>query len=433
MRCSRCHADNLAGMKFCGGCGAPLLAACPSCGAANPLENRFCGGCGAPVNRPGLHDSVTIEPYMPQPVTTLAPRGTLAAEMKQVTVLVCDIVGSTPLTERLGAEAMRDLVAAFLEASLAEVQRYGGTAPQFTGDGFLALFGAPLTYEDHVRRALLAAVAIRSALDGGGETADPDRLKLPLPIGIHTGPVVFGPIGDSLPLDRTVIGDAANVAARLQQMAEPGEILLSEATRVSPQGYARVDPLGPVTLEGKAELILAYRLLAVSHRRSALDEATSAHKTIFVGRDNELAVLNDFLRQVKNGHGQAIGVAGEPGIGKSRLLAEFHQQLAAESVTWVEGRCLSYGTSIPYLLVIDLLRSHCGIVETDTPDAIAEKVRSRLQEAGLDPDQDGPSFFTSWGSRTLPVRPSCRTRKRSKRRFSRSFVGSVFAAAGTVL
>ena len=214
MRCSRCHADNLAGMKFCGGCGAPLLSACPSCGAANPPENRFCGGCGAPVNRPGLHDSVTTEPYMPQPVTTSAPRGTLAAEMKQVTVLVCDIVGSTPLTERLGPEAMRDLVAAFLEASLAEVQRYGGTAPQFTGDGFLALFGAPLTYEDHVRRALLAAVAIRSALDGGGETADPDRLKLPLRIGIHTGPVVFGPISDSLPLDRTVIGDTANVAAR---------------------------------------------------------------------------------------------------------------------------------------------------------------------------------------------------------------------------
>jgi hypothetical protein len=136
MRCSRCHAEHIAGMKFCGGCGAPLLSGCPSCGAANPPENRFCGGCGAPVNRPALHDSVTTEPYMPQPIPTSAPRGTLAAEMKQVTVLVCDIVGSTPLTERLGAEAMRDLVAAFLEAGLAEVQRYGGTAPQLPAMGF---------------------------------------------------------------------------------------------------------------------------------------------------------------------------------------------------------------------------------------------------------------------------------------------------------
>jgi class 3 adenylate cyclase/tetratricopeptide (TPR) repeat protein len=309
--------------------------------------------------------------------------------MKQVTVLCCDIVNSTPLTERLGPEAMRDLVAAFLEASLVEVHRYGGTAPQFTGDGFLALFGAPLTYEDHVRRALLAAVAIRDALGGGVEGADTDRLNLPVRIGIHTGPVVFGPIGDSLPLDRTVIGDAANVAARLQQMAEPGEILLSETSRLSAQGYARVDPLGRLALEGKTEPILAYRLLGVSHRRSALVEAASAHTTIFVGRDNELAVLNDFLRQAENGQGQAVGIVGEPGIGKSRLLAEFHRQLAPESVTWVEGRCLSYGTSIPYLLVIDLLRSNCGIVETDTPDAIAEKVRSGLREVGLDPEPDG--------------------------------------------
>ena len=312
MRCSRCHADNLAGMRFCGGCGAPLLSACPSCGAANPPENRFCGECGAPIDGPGLHGSVTTEPYIPHPVRTSAPRGKLAAELKQVTVLCCDIVNSTPLTERLGPEAMRDLVAAFLETSLAEVHRYGGTAPQFTGDGFLALFGAPLTYEDHVRRALLAAVAIRNALGNDGEGTGTGRLNLPVRIGIHTGPVVFGPIGESLPMDRTVIGDTANVAAGLQQLAEPGTILLSEATRVSAQGYARVDPVGSLAIEGKAEPILAHRLIGVSHRRSALDEATSAHKTMFVGRDNELAVLNDFLRQVDNGRGQTIGVVGDP-------------------------------------------------------------------------------------------------------------------------
>src|SRR5262249_9792818 len=148
-----------------------------------------------------------------------------------------------------------------------------------------------------------------------------------------------------------------------------------------------VEPFAP---RGKSEPVSVYRLLGVSHRRSALDEAASAHKTVFVGRDDELAVLNDFLRQVANGQGRAIGVVGEPGIGKSRLLSGFHKQLALESATWVEGRCLSYGTSIPYLLVIDLLRSNCGIVETDTPEAIAEKVRSGLSEVGLDPDQDGP-------------------------------------------
>ena len=390
MKCSRCGADNLAGMKFCRECGAPLQFPCPSCSAVNPAENRFCGQCGAWLDRPGLRDSAEGEPYTPRPVPALTPTGSPAGEMKQVTVLFCDIVGSTPLTERLGPEAMRDLVAAFLQASLAEVHRYGGTAPQFTGDGFLALFGAPVTYEDHVRRALLAAVAIRRALGGDGEGADTGGLNLPVRIGIHTGPVVFGSIGENLPLDRTVIGDTANIAAGLQQLAEPGTILLSEPAYLSAQGYARVDTVGPLALRGKAEPILAYRLLGVSHRRSALDEAASAYKTIFVGRDSELATLNDVLRQVEDGQGQAIGVVGEPGIGKSRLLAEFHRQLAAGRATWVEGRCLSYATSIPYWLVIDLLRSNCGIVETDTPEAIAEKVRSGVREAGLDPAQNGP-------------------------------------------
>jgi len=308
--------------------------------------------------------------------------------MKQVTVLFCDIVNSTPLTERLGPEAMRDLVHAFLEASLAEVRRYGGTAPQFTGDGFLAVFGAPVTEEDHVRRALLAALAIQRAVSSGD--ADRKELDLLVRIGVHTGPVVFGPVADKLLMDYTVIGDTANVAARLQEAAEPGTILISEATRVLSQDYARVEPVGPLSLKGKAEPIPAYRLIGVSHRRSGLREAISPRTASFVDRDSESAVLNNVLRQVENGRGQAVGLVGEPGIGKSRLVAEFHNQLAAGRVTWVEGRCLSYGTGIPYLLALDLLRSNCGIGETDTSDLVLEKLYSALREAGMDPDEHGP-------------------------------------------
>jgi len=379
-------------MKFCGQCGAPLHSACRSCGAANPPENRFCGQCGEPLDGPALQDAGAADPYasQPHPAPIVAAKGMLPGEMKQVTVLFCDIVNSTPLTERLGPEAMRDLVTAFLEASLAEVHRYGGTAPQFTGDGFLALFGAPRTHEDHVRRALLAALAIRQALAGDGETGARKRLDLPVRIGIHSGPVIFGSIGDKLPMDHTVIGDTANVAARLQQAADPGTIVLSEATRLLAQGFARVEPIGPLTLKGKAEPMLAYRLLGVSHRRSGLRESTPARMAAFVDRESELAILNNFLRQVENGRGQVIGVVGEPGIGKSRLLAEFRRQLGARRVTWVEGRCLSYGTQIPYLLALDLLRSNWGIGETDTPDAITDKVRLGLQAVGMDPDQDGP-------------------------------------------
>jgi len=315
---------------------------------------------------------------------------TLPGEMKQVTVLFCDIVNSTPMTERLGPEAMRDLVQVFLEASLAEVRRYGGTAPQFTGDGFMAVFGAPVTEEDHVRRALLAALAVQRVLAGGGEAADRETLDLPVRIGVHTGPVVFGPVADKLPMDYTVIGDTANVAARLQEAAEPGTILISEATRVLSQGYTRVEPVGPLTFKGKAEPFAGYRLLDVSHRRSGLRESSSPRTASFVNRESELTILNNILRQVENGRGQAVGLVGEPGIGKSRLVAELRSQLAAGRVTWVEGRCLSYGTGIPYLLALDLLRSNCRIADTDIPDVITEKVRSGLREVGMDPDEDGP-------------------------------------------
>jgi class 3 adenylate cyclase/tetratricopeptide (TPR) repeat protein len=404
MRCFRCHADNLADAKFCGRCGASVAVGCQSCGAANPPENKFCGQCGASLDTPGLADSAGPEPYFPKPVA--APgRATrsLPGEMKQVTVLFCDIVGSTPMTERLGPEAMRDLVNSFLETSLAEVRRYGGTAPQFRGDGFMALFGAPLAQEDHARRALLAAVAIQRALGVGG--TDAERLHPPVRMGIHTGPVVFGPVGGGLAMDPTVIGDTANLGARLQEAAEPGTILLSEETRLLVEGYARIEPVGALAVKGKVEPIPAYRLLGVSHRRSALDAAMAARPRVFVGRGNELAILNDFLAQAENRQGRALGVVGDPGMGKSRLLAEFRRQLPEGRVTWVEGRCLSYGTAIPYLLILDVLRSNCGIGETDTPEVIAEKVRGGLREVGMDPDLDGSILLHVLGIQDVASSP----------------------------
>ena len=398
MRCSRCGTDCAAGMKFCGQCGAPLAATCPSCGAGNPPEHKFCGQCGAPLNQPDLPDSAA------PPLTGSV--STLPGEMRQVTVLFCDIVNSTPLTERLGAEGMRDLVSGFLEASLAEVRRYGGTAPQFTGDGFMALFGAPLTHEDHVRRALLAALAVQRTLSEGVSGANLERAELAVRTGVHTGPVVFGPISEKLPMEYTVIGDTANVASRLEQAAEPGTILVSDAVRLLAEGYARVEPVGPLILKGKPEPIPAYRLLGVSHRRSGLRESPSSRTAVFVNRESELAILNNFLRQVENGHGQAVGLVGEPGIGKSRLLAEFRQQVAGGRATWVEGRCLSYGTAIPYLLVLDLLRSNCGILETDTSNIVAERVRAGLREVGMDPDEDGVVLFHLLGIKDVTASPA---------------------------
>jgi class 3 adenylate cyclase/tetratricopeptide (TPR) repeat protein len=382
MRCSRCHAENPAGMRFCGQCAAPLGGACPSCGAANPPENRFCGNCAAPLDAyraPGFAEAAQVAP-------SLAAVPAHIGEMKQVTVLFCDIVGSTALAERLGAEAMHDLVNRFLEVSIAEVRRYDGAVPQFAGDGFMAVFGAPRTYEDHVRRALLAALGIQRALSGEVSAADRGGFDLPVRIGIHTGPVVFGPIGGNFGLD-TAIGDTANVASRLQAAAEPGTIVLSETTRLSAQSYARLEQVGPLALKGKAEAILAYRLLGVS-RRAARDGVMPERTTSFVDRGGEVAALESFVDQAENGRGRAVGIVGEPGIGKSRIVDEIRRRLAPGRFTWVEGRCLSYGAVIPYLLILDLLRGNCGIVETDTPEQITEKVRDALRAVGMDPEQN---------------------------------------------
>jgi tetratricopeptide (TPR) repeat protein len=299
---------------------------------------------------------------------------------------------------------MRDLISSFFEASLVEVHRYGGMVPQFTGDGFMALFGAPLAYEDHVHRCLFAALAIQRTL--GAETSEGGRLDLPARFGIHTGPVVFGPLGTKLPNNFTAIGDTTNVAARLQQAAEPGTILLSETTRRLAQGFSRLEPVGPLRLKGKDEPIMAYRLLGVSHRRSGLRETGSGHLTTFVDRYRELAILHSSLRQVESGRSQTIGIVGEPGIGKSRLLAEFHQQLASGRVNWVEGRCVSYGTTIPYWLLLDLLRSNCGIVETDTQEAITDKIRLRLHAVGMALDEDGPVLLHLLGISDIGSSPA---------------------------
>jgi len=357
MTCPRCHAENPAGMKFCGSCGAPLHA--------------------ADDGREGVLSS--------------APMG----ELKQVSILFCDMVDSTGATERRGPEAMHELIRWFIDTALEEVRRFGGTVPQFTGDGFMALFGVPVAHEDHVRRALLAAVAIRQAISRGGTGAAPRQPgELQVRMGAHTGLVVFGSIGGRLRMDPTVIGDAANIAARLQQVADPGTILISDEMRQSARGYVRVESIGPLTLKGKREPIMSYRLISASHRFIPEDGEVSSRP--FVNRTNEMARLVDLVSSVEAEPGQALGIAGEPGIGKSRLIGEFRSRVG-EAMTWVEGRCLSYATTIPYLLTLDLLRNICGIAEADTPEVAAKKLCSSLTKVGMDARQDAPLLLRLLG------------------------------------
>jgi class 3 adenylate cyclase/tetratricopeptide (TPR) repeat protein len=365
---------------------------CPRCATELPDSAKFCLECGQPLGgSPAVADSFSSPAaYTPKHLAEriLTSRAALEGERKQVTVLFCDLANSTPLAERIGPERMHALLNGFFELALGEVHRYEGTVNQFLGDGFMALFGAPLAHEDDARRAVLAAITIRRALrDRGSYMGGSD---LAVRIGVNTGLVVVGSIGVDLRMDYTAVGDTTNVAARLQQMAEPGDILISEATARLVRSEARLLPAGALTVKGKSEPVTAYKVLGRAPRRSALERVGELAFGRFVGREREMRALGDVLSGAQQCQGRLVRIVGEAGSGKSRLLYEFRRTLGGLDLTVLEGRCRSYGSALPYLPITDLVRAHCGIADTDTPEVVGDKVRATLESLGVDAEERAP-------------------------------------------
>jgi class 3 adenylate cyclase/tetratricopeptide (TPR) repeat protein len=394
LKCPHCQADNRSGRRFCSECGASLFTPCAACGFANEPGEKFCGGCGQSLTggtAAARHDAPP-DSYTPAHLADkiLRSRSALEGERKQVTVVFADLVGSTGRAERLGPDAMHGLLNRFFEVALEAVHRYEGTVNQFLGDGFMALFGAPIAHEDHARRAVLAALALHDALGREDES-------LAARIGINTGPVVVGAIGDNLRMDYTAVGDTTNLAARLQQLAEPGTMLIGEVTYRAMGGIAVVEPLPPTRFKGKTEEVTPYRVLGRAAARSRLESHAERELSRFVGRDHELGALHAVLDQVSAGHGQVVGIVGDPGLGKSRLLLEFRRSLRGRGVTYAEGRCLSYGTATPYLPIIDIVRTSAGIADTDTPEAVADRLGQILADLGVAVDDGLPCLLHMLG------------------------------------
>ena len=342
MLCAACQRDNPTGARFCNGCGAPLPPACPSCGHANPHDAAFCNGCGArltpaPTSMPPGAPRAYTPPHLAERI--LRTRSAIEGERKHVAVLFCDLADSTPVTERLGPEVMHELMDRCIRLILEQVHRYEGTVNQFLGDGVMALFGAPLALEDAPRRAVIAALAIQRALQPlARELRAGHGVDFRMRIGIHSGPVVVGKIGDDLRMDYTAVGDTTNLAARLEQLAEPGSILVSESTSRLVRSHVRLDAPQLLSVKGKSEPITAFRVLGLLPRRSlVLPGQRPAGR--FVGREREVGALLSLLERAESGEGQAVGIVGEPGMGKSRLLLEFRQRLAGRQLTYLEGCC----------------------------------------------------------------------------------------------
>jgi class 3 adenylate cyclase/tetratricopeptide (TPR) repeat protein len=312
----------------------------------------------------------------------LASRHAIAGERKQVTVLFCDIVNSTSLAERLGPEAMHALLDRFFERSLAEVHRYEGTLNQFLGDGFMALFGAPLAHEDHARRAVLAAWGIIDSLrERPLEFTAGDVRERSVRMGLNSGFVVVGKIGDNLRMDYTAIGDTTNLAARLEALAGSGEIYLSDATYRAAEGSIRCASLGMKTVKGKAQPVAVYRLESVRARPVARDTPRDDEiRSALVGRDGEVASLGRCVEGVVGGKGGVAFVRGEAGIGKSRLVAEVRSVIGDDGVLWLEGRALSYARTISYWPFLEILRTCAGITEEDGEEQSWAKLAARTEE-----------------------------------------------------
>jgi class 3 adenylate cyclase/tetratricopeptide (TPR) repeat protein len=336
----------------------------------------------APGERPGQAPLAYTPPHLAEKILTT--RSALEGERKQVTVFFCDLADSTALAERLGPEVMHTLLNRFFALALDEVHRYEGTINQFLGDGFMALFGAPIAHEDHARRAVLAAVGLRQRLQAGPTPlGQPEGVEVAVRMGLNTGLVIVGAIGDNLRMDYTAVGDTTNVAARLQQAAAPGQIRLSATTQRLVAGYCTTRPLGALALKGKAAPVPAWEVLAVDDTRTRLEVAAARGLTPFTGRARELRLLEECFARAQAGQGQVVFLVGEAGLGKSRLLLEFRQRLGT-AAPWLNGHAMSFGRAFAFHPVIDLLRRTFRIEEGDAEGTIIEKIDQRVLRLGAE-------------------------------------------------
>jgi class 3 adenylate cyclase len=314
MKCPKCQAENPEDARFCNGCGHKLELFCPECGKVNPPGSRFCNGCGHKLSLPSeappkdlsFDEKLTkIQRYLPKGLTEkiLSQRDRIEGERKQVTVLFCDMEGFTSLSEKLGPEEAYTVMDQVYEILIHKVHDYEGTVNEFTGDGIMALFGAPIALEDAPQRAIRSAYAIHREMSSFSDKMKQKKregFSLKMRVGIHTGPVVVGTLGNDLRVEFKAVGDTVNLTSRMEGLAEPGSTYVSEDTFKLTEGLFRFEALGEYAIKGKAEAVKAYQVIAPSTRRTRFDVNAERGLTPFVGRQRELELLLDGFERSKS-------------------------------------------------------------------------------------------------------------------------------------
>ncbi len=392
MKCFKCQSDNREGVKFCEECGTGIAVECPACRSRIPRGKKFCGECGQRLaaeetthaisgidyNRP---DSYTPK-FMAEKILTT--RSSLEGERKLVTVFFCDVSGFTSISEQLDPEAVHQIMDGCFKILMEEIHRFEGTINQFTGDGVMALFGAPLAHEDHAQRACSAALSVQAALaDYGKQILTEFNMDFRMRIGLNSGPVVVGAIGDDLRMDYTAVGDTTNLAARMESMADPGGVLLSESTHRQVRTYFECESLGEVEVKGKKEPQKIFKLIRTSGIQSRLAASQAKGFINYIGRKQEMAALEKAFDKVRAGSGQVVGIVGEAGIGKSRFIFEMHNRLDVQTRI-LETRCLQYKSNIPFVPIREFFSSCFDIGKGESEKEIDDKLIAGV--TGLDPD-----------------------------------------------
>jgi len=398
MKCPKCQSENPESAKFCVECGGKLEIICPKCDFSNSASFKFCAKCGHNLTLPSepppkdlsFDEKIEkIQRYLPEGITEkiLSQRNKIEGERKQVTVMFCDMEGFTSLVESLGPEEAYSIMDQVYEILIHKVHDYEGTVNEMTGDGIMALFGAPIALEDAPQRAIRSALAIHREMAKFSDKMKREQKGIPplkMRVGINTGPVVVGTLGNDLRVEFKAVGDTVNLASRMESLAEPGTTYVSDDTFKITEGLFRFEVLGEKEIKGKEEPAKVYRVLAPSTRRTRFDVSAERGLTPFVGRERELELLLDGFERSKEGRGQSFSIVSEAGVGKSRLLYEFRKAVANEDATFLEGKCLSYGRGVAYHPVIDILKSNFDIHEGDGNLEIREKVKEGLKILGVD-------------------------------------------------
>jgi class 3 adenylate cyclase/tetratricopeptide (TPR) repeat protein len=407
MNCQSCGTENREGRKFCAACGRRLAVACPACATSNEPGEQYCGECGTALSpstptvaagfkpasgertsaeHAGLRPAATKESHPPRAYPPrhlaekiLTARSALEGERKQVTVLFADVKGSMELAEQLDPEEWSRIMQRFFQILSEGVERFDGFVDKFTGDGIMALFGAPIAHEDHAHRACYAALHL---LDRLRTYANELRLRRGLSfsvrLGINSGEVIVGKISDDLRMDYTAQGHTVGLAARMEQIAEPGKVYLTAHTAALIQGYFALADLGEMEIKGVQGAMHVHELQGLGQMRTRLDVSRSRGFSRFVGRGDEMHVLESALARARDGHAQIIGIVGDAGLGKSRLCYEFLERCRARGLMTYETTGVAHGKAVPFLPVLRLFRAFYGITEQDSDATARERIAGRL-------------------------------------------------------